>query len=168
MKKGLIITLILLVASIVANVLLWKQSQVEERREIFVDTIPYRKPIPVDSFVINYVTEKLPVANTSDERVSTVDTLLATTEPDSKDSVEVTIPITQKIYEDSTYRAYVSGFHPALDSIFIFQRNEVVYIRSPTTKTKRWGVGIQVGAGLTPHRVEPYIGIGISYNLFQF
>ena len=96
MKKALIITLILLIVSIVANVLLWKQSQVEERREIFVDTIPYRKPIPVDSFVINYVTEKLPVANTSDERVSTVDTLLATTEPDSKDSVEVTIPITQR------------------------------------------------------------------------
>ncbi len=159
----------LLIASIVANVLLWKRSQVEEHREIFIDTIPYLQPVPVDSLVVRYVTEKLPLATKPTVPVDTVsiDTLVTVSRGETKDSIEVVLPITQKIYEDSTYRAYVSGYHPALDSINIFRRNEVVYIRSPT-KPKRWGIGIQVGYGITPKRAEPYIGIGISYNLFSF
>lgn len=169
MKKALIFVVILLIASMVANVLLWRQSQLEEHREIYIDTIPYRTPIPVDSFVIRYVTEKLPIAPDpcASTDITTIDTLVTKIESPCKDSVEVAIPITQKVYEDSTYRAYVSGFHPALDSIFITQRKEVIYIRSPT-KRKRWSVGIQVGAGITPSRVEPYLGVGISYNIFTF
>ncbi len=169
MKKSLFILVFLLIASIVANVLLWKRSQVEEHREIFIDTIPYLQPVPVDSLVVRYVTEKLPLATKLTVLVDTVsiDTLVTVSRGETKDSVEVVLPITQKVYEDSTYRAYVSGYHPALDSINIFRRNEVVYIRSPT-KPKRWGIGIQVGYGITPKRAEPYIGIGISYNLFSF
>ncbi len=169
MKKSLFILVFLLIASIVANVLLWKRSQVEEHREIFIDTIPYLQPVPVDSLVVRYVTEKLPLATKPTVPVDTVsiDTLVTVSRGETKDSIEVVLPITQKIYEDSTYRAYVSGYHPALDSINIFRRNEVVYIRSPT-KPKRWGIGIQVGYGITPKRAEPYIGIGISYNLFSF
>lgn len=170
MKKSLFILVFLLIASLVVNVLLWKQTQVtEERREIFIDTIPYRQPVPVDSIVLRYVTEKLPLADNTTVTVDTVstDTLVAETNSATKDSVEVIIPITQKVYEDSTYRAYVSGYHPALDSIKILRRNEVVYIRSPT-KPKRWGIGIQVGYGITSKRAEPYIGIGISYDLFTF
>ncbi len=169
MKKSLFILVFLLIASIVANVLLWKRSQLEEHREIFIDTIPYLQPVPVDSLVVRYVTEKLPLATKPTVPVDTVsiDTLVTVSRGETKDSVEVVLPITQKVYEDSTYRAYVSGYHPALDSINIFRRNEVVYIRSPT-KPKRWGIGIQVGYGITPKRAEPYIGIGISYNLFSF
>lgn len=169
MKKSLFILILLLIASIVANVLLWKRSQVEEHREIYIDTIQYRQPVPVDSIVLRYVTEKLPVADNPSISVDTVsiDTLAVVTSQETKDSVEVILPITQKGYEDSTFRAYVSGYHPAIDSINIFRRNEVVYIRSPT-KPKRWGIGIQVGYGITPKRAEPYIGIGISYNLFSF
>ncbi len=169
MKKSLFILVFLLIASIVANVLLWKRSQIEEHREIFIDTILYHQPVPVDSLVVRYVTEKLPLATKPTVPVDTVsiDTLVTVSRGETKDSVEVVLPITQKVYEDSTYRAYVSGYHPALDSINIFRRNEVVYIRSPT-KPKRWGIGIQVGYGITPKRAELYIGIGISYNLFSF
>lgn len=169
MKKALIIILLLLIASIVANVFLWRHSQAVEHREIYIDTIPYRKPVPVDSVVLRYVTEKLPIASSPVVRKDStrVDTLIASVETGNKDSVEVTIPITQKVYEDSTYRAYVSGFHPALDSIFILQRTEKIYIRSPT-KPKRWGLGIQLGLGVTPARVEPYVGIGVSYNFISF
>lgn len=169
MKKSLFILVFLLIASIVVNVLLWKQTQVEERREIYIDTIAYRRPVPVDSLVVRYVTEKLPLADNLNEPIDTVsvDTLVTVGRGETKDSIEVVLPITQKVYEDSTYRAYVSGYHPALDSINIFRRNEVVYIRSPT-KPKRWSIGIQVGYGITPRRAEPYIGIGISYDLFTF
>ena len=35
-------------------------------------------------------------------------------------------------------------------------------------KPKRWGIGVQGGVGITPKLVQPYIGIGVSYNLFTF
>lgn len=34
--------------------------------------------------------------------------------------------------------------------------------------TKRWGIGVQAGIGLTPNKVEPYIGIGIHYNILSW
>lgn len=171
MKKAIIIITILLVASVIANVVLWNRAGPEEEVEKVIttyDTIPYRQPVPVDSVVLRYVTEKLPVADQPSKPIASYEAAVDSAVCQSpKDSAEVVIPITQKIYEDSTFRAYVSGFHPALDSIQIFQRKETIYIRSPT-KNKRWGIGIQAGFGLTPHRVQPYIGIGISYNIITF
>ena len=45
------------------------------------------------------------------------------------------VPITQKVYEDSSYTAYVSGFHANLDSITI--RNKIITntVRETITKT---------------------------------
>lgn len=171
MKKAIIILIILLLTSVLANVMLWNRAGPEgtiERVITTYDTIPYPQPVSVDSVVLRYVTEKLPAADQPTKPIATVETVVDSAICQApKDSVEVVIPITQKIYEDSTFRAYVSGYHPALDSIQIFQRKETVYIRSPT-KNKRWGISIQAGVGLTPHRVQPYIGIGISYNILTF
>ena len=171
MKKTIIILTILLLASVLTNVMLWNRAgpkEVVEKVITTYDTIPYPKPVPVDSVVLRYVTEKLPAADQPSLPTASVETVVDSMVCQTpKDSVEVVIPITQKIYEDSTFRAYVSGYHPALDSIQIFQRKETNYIRSPT-KNKRWGIGIQAGFGLTPHRVQPYIGIGISYNIITF
>lgn len=172
MKKAITILILMLVCSIVANVLLWNRANKDDgifRREVKIDTIPYRMPVPVDSLVVRYVTDTLPIAPITPIRSDTA--LLAVSESVSKtdipDSTTVVIPITQKVYEDSLYRAYVSGYRPCLDSIFIYKRTETVYIRSPT-KTKRWSLGLQVGAGFTPRGPEPYIGIGVSYNLISF
>lgn len=85
------------------------------------------------------------------------------------DSVSVQIPIMQRVYETSQYRAVVSGYQPSLDDLLIYQPSQVVRIRD---KPKRWGVGIQVGYGFSPTsgniRASPYIGIGVSYNLFTW
>lgn len=171
MKKAIVILTIMLLASIIANVALLNRAGPEgvvQKVVTTYDTIPYRQPVPVDSVVLRYVTEKLPVANQPNKPIATVESVVdSAVYQTPKDSVEVVIPITQKMYEDSTFRAYVSGYHPALDSIEIFQRKETVYIRSPT-KNKRWVIGLQVGCGITPKRVEPYIGVGISWNLFSF
>jgi len=35
-------------------------------------------------------------------------------------------------------------------------------------KPKRWGVGPQLGVGFDGHKLHPYLGVGISYNLIQF
>ena len=42
------------------------------------------------------------------------------------DSIEVIVPITQRVYEDSTYKAWVSGYAPRLDSLHLY-RKEVYY-----------------------------------------
>lgn len=85
------------------------------------------------------------------------------------DSVEVEIPITQKEYSDSNYRAWVSGYKPRLDSIEIYSRREMVTItRTAIQKPKRWGIGISAGYGFGKNGWGPYIGVGINYNLWGF
>lgn len=87
---------------------------------------------------------------------------------DTPDSVSVQIPITQRVYETDRYRAVVSGYQPSLDDLLIYQPSQVVRIKD---KPKRWGIGVQVGYGMTVKgspQFAPYIGVGVSYNLFQF
>lgn len=76
----------------------------------------------------------------------------------------------QAYYEDSLYRAWVSGYRPKLDSLQIFPKtvyhtvtNDVYHTITP--KKKRWGLGVQAGYGY-PSGV--YAGVGISYSLFQW
>lgn len=76
----------------------------------------------------------------------------------------------QAYYEDSLYRAWVSGYRPRLDSLQIFPRtvyrtvtNDIYHTIIP--KKKRLGLGLQVGYGY-PFGI--YAGVGVSYNLFQW
>jgi len=73
---------------------------------------------------------------------------------------KLTIPITQKIYRDKRYEAYVSGYHSKLDSLRIF---------SVKKNLKKWSIGITTGIGITNNmKLGPYIGIGVSYKLVDF
>lgn len=125
-----------------------------------IDTIPYRYPVPRDSAVVRYETVRLMVADTA--RITITDTVRVA------DSVEVVVPITQRVYSDSTYRAYVSGYRPRLDSIFVYPRTSYI-TTTVKEKPKRWGIGLQAGYGYSPgNSMSPYLGIGVSYNLFMF
>ena len=71
-------------------------------------------------------------------------------------------------YEDSLYRAWVSGYRPRLDSLMIFPKtvyqtvtNDIYHTITP--KKKRWGLGLQVGYG---YPGGLYLGVGMSYNLW--
>lgn len=123
-------------------------------RDTIVDTIKYFQPIPKDSVVIRYKVVKLPVKDTTE------------TGDKRPDSILVDIPIQQKEYEDSTYHAWVSGYEANLDSIHVFPKTIMTrqLVRRPD---KRWGLGVQVGMGYSTasRRFEPYIGIGVSYNI---
>lgn len=152
-------------------------------RVTIFDTIPYPLPVPKDSIVIRYITEKLPIS-TEDGDFSTGDGNIAQENiPENgnipsdniPDSIAVNIPITQKVYEDSLYRAYVSGYRPSLDSLILFPRHDITTVTNgytyPKPRQKRWGIGIHVGYGMTMSRTPqftPYIGFGISYNLITF
>lgn len=86
----------------------------------------------------------------------------------------IALPREQMHYRDTTYEAWVSGFEPSLDSINIFRHSQTIYIDKVVTKTKktRFGIGVQVGYGATLQgktvTASPYIGLGISYNIFTF
>lgn len=131
------------------------------------------KPVLKDSTVIRYATIKVPVKETVKEEIEDAQDSITVI----GDSVTFELPITQKVYRDSTYQAWVSGYNPSLDSIRIYQ--PVTSITNTTVKTqtkyktKHWGLGLQVGAGFNltqkgTFKIEPYIGVGINYNIFSW
>lgn len=76
----------------------------------------------------------------------------------------IPIPITQQKYEGTNYTAYVSGFHQQLDSIEVRGR---VITNTIVKKRSRWNVGISAGYGINKNGLTPFIGIGVTYNLFR-
>lgn len=141
------------------------EKTTQEAIDVHVDTIPVfiDTPVPKDSTVIRYIDVPVPVKNLAEQIHA--DTLLT-------DTLSISLPITQKVYEDSTYKAWVSGYEPALDSIRIYQPVTTITKTITNTeiryKAKRWGVGVQAGIGVTPNKIEPYIGIGVTYNIFSW
>lgn len=92
------------------------------------------------------------------------------------DTLYIELPREVKVYEDSLYRAEVSGYEPSLDRIDIYQQERVI-TRDITQVVKvkrnaRWGVGVQVGYGIGLHSgavyAAPYVGVGVSYNILTF
>ena len=85
------------------------------------------------------------------------------------DSLE--IPITQKVYSDSLYTAYVSGYMQRLDSIRVRERLTYTTVTNTRTVTKMPLVTVGVtggyGYGLKSRKIEPFVGIGVTVNLFR-
>lgn len=82
------------------------------------------------------------------------------------DSV-VEIPITQKVYRDSSYVAYVSGYQQNLDSITVRYPVVTKTVKETEYKNKLFGVGLVggFGYGFSSKKLEPFVGVGISLNL---
>jgi hypothetical protein len=141
-----IILVLFLAVSLLFNV--YQYNNKDYKKDVtdspIIDTIRYEYPVPKDSLIVKYIIDTLPIYDTTK----------------IIDSVSVQIPIEQKVYSDTNFIAYVSGYKPTIDSIFVFQKKE---------KRKRWGVGLQLGYGMSREmKPSAYIGIGISYNLFNF
>lgn len=88
-----------------------------------------------------------------------------TLNPDST----VTVPITQKVYGDSLYTAYVSGYAQRLDSIRL---HIPVYTKTVTVERNksrnRLHIGIVggYGYGFRSKQMEPFVGLGLSLEIF--
>ena len=190
---ALLLFLAVFVASLLLNVHHYTGGTAEPYRDTikttFVDTIPFYKPVPKDSTVIKFVTVRVPAADDKEDNFpnKSVTELPENVQkfPESgknlqdsvqnfgktvPDSVNVVLPITQKVYDDANYTAYVSGYNPSLDSLIFKMPREVVTIKE-YSKPKRWSVGVQVGYGVTlkgTPQFAPYVGVGVSYNLFSF
>lgn len=129
--------------------------------------------------------EPLPVEIRTETKVKTVvkvDTLLISAPmaafwrfvPDDTTRIgDTLLQRKQVVYEDSSYRAVVSGYlNPRLDSLVLFPKttykevtNDIYHPVSIKPKRKRWGLGVQVGYG---YPGGFYVGGGISYDLFQW
>lgn len=70
-------------------------------------------------------------------------------------------------YSDSTYKAVISGYNPKLDYIETYNTTHYIteFVRE---KPKKWGIGIQAGYGIGRNGLQPYVGVGVSYNLIRF
>ena len=90
-----------------------------------------------------------------------------------RDTCYMALPREVKTYQDERYYAEVSGYQPNLDRIDIFEQTKIITNDKTTTVTRktRWGIGIQVGAGVTIDKQpewRPYVGVGLSYNLVNW
>ena len=122
----------------------------------YVDTVKYRKPVPIDSVVIRHEIAVLP--KYKDTLIKHYDTL-------RNDSVKVIIPITQKVYEGKYYKAWVSGYNPNLDSINTFVPTTII-TNTSKIKDRRFGIGISAGYGFTKNGFSPTISVGIYYRIW--
>lgn len=146
------------------------------RRDTLIirDTLRVSRPVPVREEVVRYVTVTLPPAPARPDSSNSNSSNLANIGKDSADVLiddtakMVMLPITQQVYRDTTYTAWVSGYAAALDSIEVYPRTLIVRQTAlPAARPRRWSFGIQAGYGYTPKGMQPYVGIGININLLN-
>ena len=107
-------------------------------------------------------------------KVTIIDTIYLPQQPQKPQQPQqpqIDTLIRQEItYKDSTYTAVVGGIEPYLKSIEIYPKT--IYVNNNTTTTikvrSRFGLGVQAGYGLSRNGLQPYIGIGVQYNFFQW
>lgn len=150
-----------------------RERLVETDTVTYVDTVRHIAPAPKQTALTGRKEIAVATHVTTDDKepriraeTDTQDIVYAELNTDG-DSVKITLPIVQKVYSDSEYTAYVSGYEPRLDSIFVYPRRDVVTttIKKPP---KRWHIGPTVGYGFTPQGFQPYIGISLTYSVISF
>ena len=123
------------------------------------DTIVREKPVYIAKRIVD--TLRVPVTDTIRER----------------DTLYLSLPREQRTYADTAYRAWVSGYDPALDSIRIFAPVRCVTVtekeRVPVEVSRRWSLGVTAGYGAVADpsgsiRLAPYLGLGVTYNIISW
>ena len=106
------------------------------------DTIRDSIPYPVVETIIQEVPELFPVYITMEG-----DTI--------HEPVYVPVTISQKEYQTEDYHAWVSGYKPSLDSIWVYPEKIII-----KEKPRRWGIGVIAGYGIGRNGLSPYVGVG--------
>lgn len=93
---------------------------------------------------------------------------------DTVDGKPVYLPVPIRSYlftDDSTYRVEMDGYNVKARSIEVYPRTVIQTVIERVevpAKQKRWGIGLSVGGAFTPKSFQPYIGVGLQYNLILF
>lgn len=92
-----------------------------------------------------------------------------------RDTVYIQVPqvLVQEVkeYKDSTYYAKISGINAYLEEIKVYPKTVTKYItvsKEIHQKPKKWGLGVSAGMAITHDKFQPYIGVGITYDLIQW
>lgn len=87
----------------------------------------------------------------------------------SADSVRMFVELETRIYEDSLYRAQVSGpalgdLRPTLDWVQVYNRTQIQTV----TKRHRFAVTAGAGAAYTPQGFQPTVGLQVGVVIWGF
>lgn len=157
--------IIIIILSLIAGIVVGTCAGSNTKTETATDTLyirdTVRQPVAHDSTIIRYITRKVLLSKT--DTITQCDTL------HTSDTVLVTLPVTQKIYRDTNYTAWVSGYEASLDSITVTHKT---IERTQTMQTKdksKWSIGIQAGVGVDKSfNPTLYLGVGLTYKLINF
>lgn len=118
------------------------------------DTILRERPVFVAKTEIRTDTVRLALVDSSHTTVV-------------RDSADVQIPIERRIYQDSTFRAVLSGYRPNLDSLWIYNTiKEVTITTTVAAPQKRWSIGAALGPSvLVTPKGDVHGGIGVTAGL---
>lgn len=155
-----------------------EQTDIVDRYS-YMDTTRTVVPKARDSVAVRHETARLPLAHSipveptsersnvypSDEAAGSDSCMFLVRHEEPPDSADVVVPITQQVYTDSTYRAWVSGYHARLDSIEVYSRREIV---NRSMRIKRWHIGPAIGVGASRRGVDVFVGVCLTYSIFSF
>lgn len=122
------------------------------------DTITQYEPIVQERVVL----EKYPVL------VEKYDTIMR------HDTIYLNMQREQVVWKDEYAKVYASGIMPHVDSVeHYLERHVVTKERDIVVKVKpKWSIGVHAGYGAFAKNgqisASPYIGVGVSYNLFSW
>lgn len=163
-------SVVLIILLIITFILGRKSVDIPEvSNETKIDTVYKEKPVPykVETVETKYV--YLPSEPTPPDTVYIDREIIVT------DSVKVAIDIERKVYQDSTFRATVSGprigeYGPILDDISIYSRTETKIIEKPypfLVPYISFGGGkdiLGIGGGVT---IKQRVDVGAKYLRVQ-
>lgn len=151
----------------------------EVRTDTIPDTVPKiasEKQVGVIKVPVNDIVSRLKPSYSSEspdiKQKEVENSAYDIMQPTAIDTIE--LPKMQRVYtDDSTYKAWVSGYDPRLDSINVFRKTikETVTIQLPAEKKKRtfwqrFNIGVQAGygIGLDDKKAHPYLGGGVGFS----
>lgn len=86
-----------------------------------------------------------------------------------RDTIEVSLPREQVVHKDSSYYVVISGFEPKLDTLKVYPTTTIIWKEKTIVEPqKRWGLSVVAGGGFGVSGLTPFVGVGVSYDLFQW
>lgn len=165
-----LVLLLLLMASLAGNLWQWHLSQ--NREPAPADTVhvvewyerKVSSPVPSEERptgrTLTVKVKPTAIAPADTSTVHPADTAAAVTCSLDSDSVAtITLPVMQRVYRDSSYTAWVSGFAPQLDSITV--RNRLVTVTVTRWKQRHWHWGVGISAGVSVFTRQPDVTAGL-------
>lgn len=136
------------------------------------DTSLFVAPEPLEKEKTDTVYIKIPYPVADGDKEEQKDSVSSPPVKDSTatkpDSLVVPLERERKVYQDSTYKAVVSGIEPSLDYIETYGHTVFVTTTKVVRESEsRWALSLNGGYGVSPSGLTPYLGIGVSYRLWS-